>query len=152
MSDITVNTQLTDEEKSSWDWDTSVAKVRGIWVGSYRKVSRELLEEMYQAKRQLSRRGRPHGNNKTWKAWVEQVLGEDRVRTADNWLRRYEIGDEEWLEEAREKRALKKLENAEVDIDSMYYKRHFKDDDGNTIVQLDFPEFKNIIYEVVIPA
>lgn len=122
-----------------WDYDESVARVRGKYLGSYRKIEKSLLEELYQAKLQLNKgRGNPHGRF-TWKDYcVTAFQGYPCKEAIDNWLHRYEIGEDAYREEQQAKKEKKDFSR---DHNSMFVTKSKNHGDGNYTVWLSLPEY-----------
>ena len=51
---IVIDTVNQDAAIAAWDYKTSVEKVQRMYTGSWKTVSKQLLEELYQAKLQIN--------------------------------------------------------------------------------------------------
>ena len=149
---MNVKTTVSKEEIKVWDWAESVEKVRGLYVGNWRKASKELIETLYQAKQQINQgTGNPHGRY-TWKQYcLDAFNGSPTQRTVDTWIRRYEIGEEAWLSEQQKKKALKlETSPSPIDDDSLLIQRRIKNKDGSYTIRLSVSEYPDILFEETI--
>ena len=149
---MNVKTTVSKADIKVWDWAASVEKVRGLYVGNWKKTSKELIETLYQAKQQINQGvGNPHGRY-TWKQYcLDAFNGAPTSRTCDNWIRRYEIGEEAWLAEQQKKKALK-LETtpSPIDDDTLFIQKKIKNKDGSYTVRLSVSEYPDILFEETI--
>ena len=152
MRDITVNVTGVKNEVKSWNWADSVTKVQNLYNGEWSPKSKELLELLYTAKKQLNRGvGNPHGR-KSWKSFCEDCFLDKATgkmvktqKTIDTWLKKYEMGDDEW-------NALKASKGPKapsaVDDDMLLIKRVIKVDDDNYILRVQLSEYPEQLFDV----
>jgi len=147
MSNTTASNQAV-----AWDYNTSVATVRGIYFGSYRKVSTDLIETLYQAKLQINRGpGNPHGRY-SWKTFCFDAFaasGGPTQRTIDTWLKRHEIGEAAWNDLLATKSKSAPLPK---DDDSIFIVKRIVNKDGTYTVRLSLSEYPDTIFEETIVA
>ena len=146
---MNVKTTVSKTDLKTWDWDASVKKVLGLYVGNWQKTSKELIETLYQAKQQINQgAGNPHGRY-TWKQYcLDAFAGSPTQRTCDTWIRRYEIGEEAWLTEQRQKKALKSDNTpSPIDDDTLFIQKRIKNKDGSYTVRLSVSEYPDILFE-----
>lgn len=151
MAEMNVRVDITKDEIKAWDWDASVKKVRGLYVGSWRKVSKSLLEELYQAKLQINRGpGNPHGRY-TWKQFCEDAFGgAPSRRTIDTWLRKYEFGDSLDVADEAQTRSVGVSAPKPVEVDSLFVQKAFANKDGSYTVRVSVPEYPDVLFEEIL--
>jgi hypothetical protein len=155
---ITIKKFVGEEVIANWNWEASVKKVQGFYVGSWKNLSKELLETLYQAKLQLNQgAGNPHGR-KTWSGYCRDAFWDEKAqkmmvsqRTIENWLRRYEIGEAAYAQEQREKREAK-LARVPVAFndDELFIEGRKKNADGSYTIRMSFSEYPDMLFEETI--
>ena len=122
-----------------WDYDESVKRCRGKYLGSYRKVGKNLLEELYQAKLQLNKGPGNPGDRYTWKQYCwDAFQGYPCKEAINHWLHRYEIGEVAY---SAEQQAKKQKRDLAIDVDTMMVTKSIHNGDGHYTVWLSLPEF-----------
>jgi hypothetical protein len=131
-----------------FDLAESVERVRVLFNPSVRKQNRALMDELYQAKHQISTgKGRRRNGDErmTWEGYCQEAFnGTPTKRTVDMWLRQYE------------KDEIKRGDPEEIDVDTLFLdktKKHPKgcvqNPDGTITVYLSLPGFPNPIVRVL---
>ena len=141
MKDITVKTTVTATDIKNWNWELSVSKVQGLFLNRYKTVSKELIEELITAKKNIgSTVGNPHGRY-TWKQYcLDCFQGTPTQRTVDNWISRFMMGEEAWSEK------LKKAPVA-IDIDSQFITYSKNNADGTYTIRISVSEYDELFEE-----
>lgn len=144
MNNITVNNKITAEDIKNWKWEDSVSKVQGLYLNRFNKVSKELIEELITAKKNIgSKVGNPHGRY-TWKQYcIDCFDGTPTQRTVDNWISRHYMGEDAWLEKQ------KKGPRA-IDVDSQFITYSKKNDDGTYTIRIVVSEYKDLFEETIV--
>ena len=145
---IVIDTVNQDAAIAAWDYKTSVEKVQRMYTGSWKTVSKQLLEELYQAKLQINNGpGNPAGRY-TWKQYCIDVFGGTPTqRTIDTWLKRHEIGEAAWNKLQSER----SVQPPVADEDSsLFIVRQRKNKDGTYTVRFSVSEYPDFIFEEVI--
>lgn len=84
MFDLTIQDRTVP---SDWDFDASARKAHKL-VGNWRKVTAEMLRELWLAREVLSKEGRPKTGSHSWASWCERAgLAKS---TANRWLTAYD--------------------------------------------------------------
>jgi len=151
---IRVNSVVTAAEIKEWSWDESIAKVKGLYVGSWKSLSKELLETLYEAKLQLNNGpGNPHGS-KSWSGYCRDAFSDKdgnmmvTQRTIDTWLYRHEIGEAAWkAEKAAKKEGKADSGPIPVDNDAMFIKKLLRNKDGSYTLRMNFSEYGDTLFE-----
>lgn len=158
---IRVNSVVTEADILGWDWDESIAKVQGFYIGSWKQLSQELLETLYEAKLQINNGPGNPGNKYTWEKFCQHAFmdknGKMMVtkRTVDTWIRRYEIGEAAWNAEQEAKRLAKlKAKGTSApdpyDNEMMFIEKRIKNKDGSYTLRFRFSEYEDILFEETI--
>jgi hypothetical protein len=147
---ITIDTTNQNTAIATWNYQTSVDRIRDMYTGSWRKVSKQLLEELYQAKLQINRGpGNPTGHY-TWKQYCLDAFGKyPTQRTVDTWLKRHEIGEAAWNDLVKEKANSMPVRKDEY---SLFIVKRKKNKDGTYTVRFSVSEYPNTIFEEKIIA
>ena len=151
---IRVNSVVTEADIQAWSWDESIAKVKGLYVGSWKNLSKELLETLYEAKLQCNNGpGNPHGRY-SWAEFCRDAFADKdgnmmvTQRTVDTWLYRHEIGEAAWkAEQAAKKEAKAVVGPIPVDNDAMFINKVIPNKDGSYTLRMNFSEYGDTLFE-----
>lgn len=151
---IKVNSIVTEADIQAWSWDDSIQKIKGLYVGSWKNLSKELLETLYEAKLQLNNGpGNPHGVE-TWAGYCRDAFADNNgnlmvsIRTVDTWLYRHEIGEAAWkVEQAIKKEAKSSSGPISFDNDMTFIEKRVKNKDGSYTIRMSFSEYEDILFE-----
>ncbi len=151
---IRANSVVTEADIQAWSWDESLAKVKGFYVGSWKNLSKELLETLYEAKLQLNKGpGNPHGGE-TWAGYCRDAFSDKdgnmmvTQRTVDTWLYRHEIGEAAWnAEQAAKKEAKGVAGPVAFDNDSIFITKCINNKDGSYTLRMNFSEYGDTLFE-----
>jgi hypothetical protein len=154
---IRVNSVVTAADILAWDWDKSIEKVKGLYVGSWKNLSKELLETLYEAKAQCNNGpGNPHGRY-SWAQYCQDAFADKdgnmmvTQRTVDTWLYRHEIGEAAWkAEKAIKKEAKTSFTPTPVDNDAMFIEKLLRNKDGSYTLRMNFSEYGDTLFEETI--
>jgi hypothetical protein len=151
---IRVNSVVTAADVQAWDWDTSITKVKGLYVGSWKNLSRELLEILYESKIRCNNGPGNPGNRYSWAQFCRDAFADKdgnmmvTQRTVDTWLYRHEIGEAAWkAEQATKKEAKAASGPVAFDNDSMFIEKRIKNKDGSYTLRFSFSEYEDTLFE-----
>lgn len=141
MNEVTVNTTITAAAITNWNWETSVTKIQGLFINRYKTVSKELIEELISAKRNIgSTVGNPQGRY-TWKQYcLDCFNNQPTQRTVDNWISRHLEGEEVWA-------AKHKKQPKEIDVDSQFITFRKDNKDGTYTIRISVSEYDDLFEE-----
>ncbi len=141
MNEITVNPTVIEQTLKNWNWDKSIKKVQGLYLNRYKKVSKELIEELITAKRNIgSKVGNPHGRYNFKQYCLDCFNGQPTRKTIDNWISRHLEGEEVWASKQR------KFPKA-IDIDSQFITYRKKNKDGSYTIRISVSEYDDLFEE-----
>lgn len=143
MKDIEVRVAGTYKAVKSWDWDKSVAIVKDLF-GTQEKVSKELIEELVTAKKNIgSKVGNTHGKY-TFKQYCLDAFGDYPTRkTIDNWINNH-LGVK-FTAVSSVSGSSSCSTPKPIDLDSIFIVRKKKNGDGTYTVWFSFNEYPDTI-------
>ena len=151
MDFITVNNVVTNEEKRNWDYKKSISKASDLYNIRFRKASIELLDELYQAKKHLNKGpGNPHSDRLTWSGFVAEAFPHGPTyKTVTGWVRKYEIGDDQWYSDIEEKKKNKKdfLTPKPLDLSPTTIKKVEDNGDGTVTIYTLIAKYPDKIFK-----
>lgn len=155
MSDIVIKEELDIKDVRSWRWEKSIKKVQKLFNGTWKTLSKEFLEELYQSKLQCNNGpGNPHGKY-SWSQFCEDAFKDKDTgkwmvtkKTVDNWLLRHEIGEDEWEKRRKEKNKSEyALKPKPVNDDTLFIEKYSKNKDGVYTVITKFTEYETLTFK-----